>query len=580
MSTFQVTTTPSHVEYPRKPVLPLKDHHRERIEDADSKGDKTSRTENTKEASEDFLQGSDVTSRLSRLEDGQEGVSAYGVNGVSSLAHSSQLEDQEMEGSEKVNGIPTVLDRGQEHQQSSPTPSEGGKMGIIQEEPEEKDPDTFVELAKVDSETKKKVLKLTPAQLYELTASPGLVPVSPPMTGKKEIRSQMSSPQLGTHEKLEAAERSQDPLTNGYRSTGHSRQRSGSDLGSPSPRQDSSMRASSGAIRTSERHISDRPSTSRAFSTPTMRKPQPSQKSIAMQDRLKIETRSDRAVPTPRLSNPPRPKADYKREDDDPPSPLSISMPLPPFSLPTFLQLELSSHKPSPLYIYRSAKYDAPYEDSRIKVERLLNFLLLPPHLELILWFGALACLDSWLYTFTILPLRFTKALWILSLSWTRNLIAEVRFVSSFIYAGVGRMWRRRRHNPEIKIESIEQRNSDMESETTAANKPVLSPHFRFPPHGKESIDESDKVEQRSYRFHSAPQYHRRVRSTPSTLMQEHKADLLKGLLIMTSCVLLLYLDASMMYHSIRGQAAIKLYVIYNVLEVGMILTRLLQLYH
>ena len=43
-----------------------------------------------------------------------------------------------------------------------------------------------------------------------------------------------------------------------------------------------------------------------------------------------------------------------------------------------------------------------------------LNFLLLPLTLEQVLWFGAIACLDSWLYTFTILPLRFLKALSIL----------------------------------------------------------------------------------------------------------------------------------------------------------------------
>lgn len=50
--------------------------------------------------------------------------------------------------------------------------------------------------------------------------------------------------------------------------------------------------------------------------------------------------------------------------------------------------------------------------------------------------------------------------------------------------------------------------------------------------------------------------------------MPDHKADLLKGLLVLFSCSILMYFDASRMYHSIRGQAAIKLYVIYNVLEV------------
>jgi hypothetical protein len=42
----------------------------------------------------------------------------------------------------------------------------------------------------------------------------------------------------------------------------------------------------------------------------------------------------------------------------------------------------------------------------------------------------------------------------------------------------------------------------------------------------------------------------------------------LKGLLIISTCLVLLKLDASRMYHWVRGQNAIKLYVIYNILEV------------
>ena len=446
--------------------------------------------------------------------------------------------------------------------------SEGRKMGVIREESEEKDKGSLAELAKVDSETKKAVLKLTPAQLVELTASPGLMPISPSATCKKEVRSQVSSPHLGNHDSVETLNQPDDFMKDGYQSAGHARKRSGSDLGSPSPRQDVSLRASSGTSRPSERPTPDRPPASRAFSTPTMRKPQPSQRSSATPDRLKTEIKSERAMPTPRLSNPPRPKPKVKAEDEEPSSPIPISMPLPPLSLPTFLQLELSSQKPSPLYIYRSSTNDTPYEDSAIKIERLLNFLLLPPQLELVLWFGALACLDSWLYTFTILPLRFVKAFWILMLSWARNMTAETLFFASFIYAGVGRMWKRRRHNPEIKIEDFELRGSDMEPETMAGEKPVLSPDFRFPPLSSKFADELNSVEQRPHRAHSAPKKHKRARSAPSKLLQDHKADLLKGLLIVISCGLLLQLDASMMYHSIRGQAAIKLYVIYNVLEV------------
>ena len=558
MSATQYTTTADE-DALEKPGLPLEGNHNARGKNVVSWYPTNAKGTDLDKS---ISLSAHASEQLNRPQNGPG--SCESLRFMSTDAESQKMDEQDGTGptSTKPNGVSS-------QSQLLATPSEVRKMGIIQEESEEKDQGSLAELVKVDSETKKTVLRLTPAQLYELTASPGLMPVSPPATGKKEIRSQVSSPHLGTYEKLETLDRPQDSMNNGYRSTGHSRQRSGSDLGSPSPRQDVSMRASSGATRPSERAVPDRPSASRAFSTPTMRKPLPAQKSSVTQDRLKTEIKSDRAMPTPRLSNPPRPKTKVKAEDDEPPSPIPISMPLPPLSLPTFLQLELSSHKPSPLYIYRSSTHNAPYEDSAIKIERLLNFLLLPPQLELILWFGALACLDSWLYTFTILPLRFIKALWILTLSWARNMMAEMQFFASFIYAGIGRMWKRRRNNPDIKIEEFEPGESDIDSEITAVEKPILSPDFRFPPLSSKTVDESDSVEQRPHRSHSAPKRHKRARSAPSKLLQDHKADLLKGFLIVISCVLLLQLDASMMYHSIRGQAAIKLYVIYNVLEVG-----------
>jgi hypothetical protein len=54
------------------------------------------------------------------------------------------------------------------------------------------------------------------------------------------------------------------------------------------------------------------------------------------------------------------------------------------------------------------------------------------------------------------------------------------------------------------------------------------------------------------------------------------KADLLRMLLLVVSIAILAPLtDASKIYHSIRGQDTIKLYIIFNALEVGMRLTLL-----
>ena len=224
------------------------------------------------------------------------------------------------------------------------------------------------------------------------------------------------------------------------------------------------------------------------------------------------------------------------------PSPMPKALPLPPMSIPTYLQLELSSQRPSQLYIHRSVHGDFPYESSRAKIERLLNFLLLPMHLEGVLWFGALACLDAWLYTFTILPLRLLKSFYILAQSWSTNLAEEVRSITQFIYSGTGRLWRRQRTRSQLD-RRISGAGSDI-SEKTQSN---------------------DQATCRPARGH---RHHYRTKSVPSMLLADDKADMLKGLLIISTCMILLRFDASRMYHWIRGQAAIKLYVIYNVLEV------------
>ena len=255
-------------------------------------------------------------------------------------------------------------------------------------------------------------------------------------------------------------------------------------------------------------------------------------------------------------------------------SPMPPSIPLPPRSLPTYLQLELSSSRPSPLYIHRSATTEFPYESSKIKFERLVNFLLLPPQLELTLWFGALACLDSWLYTFTILPLRFFIALGVLGRWWSSTLVKEIRDLSHFVFWGLGRLWKRsgrrsdKQQPPSLKTsqplrKSRSRRKSTAESASSAQRRLTT-----FTDQGSTASSNAGSEQRRP----KASQKHRRSKSTPSALLADHKADLLQGLVVLFSCLVLLRLDASRMYHGIRGQAAIKLYVIYNVLEVSVVL--------
>ena len=248
--------------------------------------------------------------------------------------------------------------------------------------------------------------------------------------------------------------------------------------------------------------------------------------------------RSSRPSERPRIVTNPAPPTDDElpklREAAQIPE--ATALPLPPFSIATHLHLELSGERPSPLYIHRQDTNYTPYESSKVKLERLLNFLLLPPQLERVLLFGALTCLDAWLYTFTILPLRFLRAFGILVVWSGYALMNELRNVTTFVWC---------RHKPYAT--SSHAATTSAAEDSTQQRTPPEKPKLRTRP-------------SRTGRHHT--------RSTPSILTNNHKADILQGLLIVFSCMLLMRFDASRIYHSIRGQSAMKLYVIYNVLEV------------
>lgn len=274
-------------------------------------------------------------------------------------------------------------------------------------------------------------------------------------------------------------------------------------------------------------YLSNRPRVPRALSTPANLK---SPSSAGLSDTRKSRTHS-------REQSKGRNASASRRIL---PSPLPASIPMPPLSLATYLQLEISSQRPSTAYIHRSAASEFPYESSSVKMERLLNFIFLPFQLEGVLWFGVLACLDAWLYTFTILPLRMVKSVYILSKSWVNNLLSEMKYIADYVYAGSRRVYYRKRARGSSAVGALSRSSSETQ------------------------IPTNSKSQNRS----RSSKQHRRIKSTPSTLQPDDKADILKGLLIVTTCLILLRFDASRMYHWVRGQSAIKLYVIYNLLEV------------
>ncbi|EPS97232.1 hypothetical protein FOMPIDRAFT_1129043 [Fomitopsis schrenkii] len=169
-----------------------------------------------------------------------------------------------------------------------------------------------------------------------------------------------------------------------------------------------------------------------------------------------------------------------------PPTPISSSPPLqtspPAFSpsMTSFPSAELYYEPPFSIWDYLREELLATDFDSHqeLKWERVSNFLNMPLALEKIFAFGFVVCLDSFLYTFTILPIRFALAVWRLFLNTV-----------------------------------------------TRSEKPL-------PP--------------------------------------SQKADILRTLLLIVSVIILSPLtDASKIYHSIRGQDTIKLYVIFNALEIA-----------
>lgn len=256
-----------------------------------------------------------------------------------------------------------------------------------------------------------------------------------------------------------------------------------------------------------------------------------------------------------------------KKSDSSPSLSPSIAVSIPPMSLPNYLQLELSSSGPSSLYINGSSANQSSFESSSIKFQRLLNFMILPPELEKILLFGTFACLDAWLHTFTILPLRCFRAIGLFSHWWGQVIMREISYISGFIYHGSGRMWNRQCQRsislsrPRTDTRSFRSNLSDQPS-----NIHHISQDTEISDQGKLMENRKNVNDNRSRRRRGRKHY---AKLRPTSLSSREKADLIQGTVIILSCIILLKLDASRMYHYIRGQAAIKLYVIFNVLEVS-----------
>lgn len=75
-------------------------------------------------------------------------------------------------------------------------------------------------------------------------------------------------------------------------------------------------------------------------------------------------------------------------------------------------------------------------------------------------------------------------------------------------------------------------------------------------------IDDVRKITFVFYRFQSGNV--RRIILKPAEV-----CDLLKGFLLIVCTILMCYIDTNMMYHLVKSQSVMKLYIFYNMLEVG-----------
>ena len=449
------------------------------------------------------------------------------------------------------------------HSASAPSPLSQTKIQSTEQATENRDCGPL-DSRETRVEGTKTVMRFSPAEMYELVPSPNLMPMNAcwEEVDDSPVRTLANSPQ--TRDRWTISEPSPNHTTDINPRRGKDRRRS-TGVAATSVVAANMDHANSQSNMAKETDHSQKQHTNRrTVSTPLIRRRISSIKAnTSSKTPSSFSSKQAKSVPPPLRFEDSKLANRLPAIEAPQASPMPKSIPVPPLSLPTYLQLELSSQRPSPLYIHRSVTSDFPYESSRVKMERLQNFLLLPPQLEQVLWFGALACLDAWLFSFTILPLRFLNALWILCRSWGRNIVTETRFIGAFIYVGTGRMWRRRRR------ESLNGSASPIPVTRAAASPPLArTPRLTLKRVETEDPGTTPTPFERGRRPRNGfASRRRRIESTPSALSPDHKADLLKGLLILLSCMILMYFDASRMYHGIRGQAAIKLYVIYNVLE-------------
>lgn len=227
--------------------------------------------------------------------------------------------------------------------------------------------------------TTEKVLKLSPAKIEELTSSPTSLPLRTASPIQEDISPIPTSPVDGIQ--------ARSPKACGDRA-----KTVGGSIGRPEV--DGIGVKDSAAVVKNEEGVAEIFAAGSPLAAPRPVRPNLSERAASMpvvarrrRPSIKVqggapdgrEHEASRTLPTLSLKalkeGVCNDSADTKRPPMPEPasSPMPTTLPIPPLSIATYLQLELSSDGPSALYIHRSVTADIPYEASKIKFERLLN---------------------------------------------------------------------------------------------------------------------------------------------------------------------------------------------------------------
>jgi hypothetical protein len=262
-----------------------------------------------------------------------------------------------------------------------------------------------------------KVLKLSPDKLYELTTSPDAVPIYVQEIDKDvpelPLKQEEGTSALQSLEREQWQARREKP--------GHNRMRSGSEAGPSNLANNKALRS---PVSNSNLKSEDRPSFgSRAMSTPLLKRKQSSNRPANVTPlALKIGKSSGSEEKSARK--------DTATRSLDPalPSPMPSTIPLPPMSVPTYLQLELSSSRPSPLYIHRSSYADFPYESSTMS---LVWCICLPRCLAVYIYSSSPTLRESFVFAHTISVFQLggrAQILGVVHLFWAWTCVATQTF--------------------------------------------------------------------------------------------------------------------------------------------------------